>query len=83
MYLYLHTPLPHSSMFQQINLSKTAILAIRGLSTQEKIELAASLGINTSTLYRWIKLEHSNLTKADVVKAIANKVGMQEDQILS
>ena len=79
----MHTPLPQSSMLHHINLSKPAILAIKGLSTKEKTELSQTLGINTSTLYRWIKVSHSNVSKADVVKAIADKVGLPEDQILS
>lgn len=65
-----------------ITLTRTAELAIKGLSTAEKKELAKNIGVDYTTFYRWIKVKHDNLSKASVAKAIADKIGLPEDQIL-
>lgn len=65
------------------HLSRAAHLAVRALSTEEKIRLSKNAGTSVSTFYRWVKENSDMITKAAVVKAIAEEIELPVDMILS
>lgn len=65
-----------------MKLSKAAILALKGLDADKKKALAAVLGVNDKTIYRYINDNDDNLTKAASIQFIKQETGLPESAIL-
>ena len=56
--------------------------AFEKLGTDEvKMRIAIDVGASYLTIRRWIKTNHSNLTKKAVIEAIMTHTGIEEDNI--
>lgn len=64
-----------------MKLTHLAILAVRG-SKDIVPKLAAALKVSRPTVYRLIKENHENLTKAAALRVIREETGMEDSQIL-
>lgn len=65
-----------------MKLSKAAILALKGLGRDGRVKLAAEMGITEDTLYRWIRLNDDNLTKAAHLNVIRRELGLDDSALL-
>jgi hypothetical protein len=65
-----------------MKLSKAAILALKGTDQEAKKRIAGKLNVQPSTIYRWIKENHENLTMAAALDVIAEETGLTIGQIL-
>ena len=65
-----------------MKLTKAAILALKGSGSEGKKVLAAALGVEPSTIYRYIANNDSNLTKAASVATIRELTGLPDSEIL-
>lgn len=64
-----------------MKLTNIAILAIRGKRGTSGI-IAKALGVSDNTVYRLLKENHDDLTKAAVLEIIKAETGLGDDQIL-
>lgn len=65
-----------------MKLSKTAILALRGLDGEAKKRIIKAAGVSIYTLYRWLNTNSDNLTKAAVLPVISKETGLAESDLL-
>lgn len=65
-----------------MRLSKGAILALRGMTFEQKSKIASAAGVQTSTVYRWIENNDDNLTKAAPLQVIREETGLGDSDIL-
>ena len=65
-----------------MQLSNITILALRGCDIEVKQKIADAAGVSIDTVYRWIKGNDDNLTKAAVLKVIREELGLSDSQIL-
>lgn len=65
-----------------MRLSKAAILALKGMSRDQKEKIAESCDREPSTVYRWIANADDNLTKAGPLKAIREITGLTDNELL-
>lgn len=65
-----------------IRISKTALLALRGMSVDDKARVAERIGVTLNRLYGWMRTESDNLTKAGVLAVLAEELGLTHDQLL-
>lgn len=65
-----------------MKLSKAAILAIRGLTLDQKQQLADILGVSLKTLYRHIASNDDNLTKASALQFLRGVTGLPDGELL-
>jgi len=65
-----------------MKLSKIAMLALKGLGSGKKDDLADALGVSIQTLYRYINDNDDNLTKAAALKFIREETGLVDSEIL-
>lgn len=65
-----------------MTLTKAAILALRGMSTEQKARIASACGVQPSTVYRWIANEDPSLTMASALKVIREETGLSDSDIL-
>lgn len=67
-----------------MKLSKIAILALKGMGLDVKEKIAQAAGVLPGTVYGWINHNKPNndLTKASIVKIIADETGLTQEQIL-
>lgn len=65
-----------------MKLTRIAILALRGFSSDAKARLADALGISLSTLHRYINDNDDNLTKAAALTVIREETGLLDSEIL-
>lgn len=65
-----------------MKLSKAAILALRGLTPEQKKELANAVGVSDKTIYRYISDNDDNLTKAAALEYIRKVTGLGDEEIL-
>ena len=65
-----------------MKLSKSAILALKGLDKPAKLRLGKAAGVSLFTIYRWINANHDNLTKAAILPVISAETGLLESEIL-
>lgn len=65
-------------------LSYTAILILKGSSSEFKQRLADALGVHEKTIYRYIADNEENgmLTTASALRLIRNESGLDDDQLL-
>jgi len=66
-----------------MKLSNAGILALRGTDTAFRRELSEALGVHEMTMYRYISLNHENLTKAASLILIRRKTGLADEQLLA
>ena len=62
--------------------SNPTLLALRGMTIEQKEVLAKDLGVHINTLYRWIKDNDENLTKMGVVRKISKATGLPIEVII-
>lgn len=67
---------------EAITVSSPTLLAIKGLTVEQKQALASELNVSINTLYRWVKNNDENLTKAGVVRKIADATGLPIEVII-
>lgn len=65
-----------------MELSRIAILAVRGACPGIIKKLADAIDASESSIYKWISENHSNLTKAAAIKVIREETGLTDNQIL-
>lgn len=65
-----------------MQISKAAILALKGTDKEAKKRIASAVGVEVSTVYRWINQNHINLTHAASLDAITKEIGLPEELIL-
>jgi hypothetical protein len=65
-----------------MELSRIAILAVKGACPGIIKKLADAIDASESSIYKWISENHSNLTKAAAIKVIEIETGLTQDQIL-
>lgn len=65
-----------------MQLSRVAKLVIKGAGEAIKTRIAEKLGVEKTTVYRWIKQNDDNLTKASVIRILMDESGLEEDQLL-
>jgi transposase-like protein len=65
-----------------IQISKTALLALKGMDVAEKARLAERIGVSSNTLYGWIRTQSDNFTKAGVMQILSEELGLTYDQLL-
>lgn len=65
-----------------MTLTKAAILALRGMSREQKDRIATACRVQPSTVYRWIANEDSSLTMASALKVIREETGLSDEDIL-
>lgn len=65
-----------------MKLSKIALLALKGLGRAGRKTLADKMGLTEDTLYRWMRTNDDNLTKAAHLSVIQETLGLEQDQIL-
>lgn len=63
-----------------MKLSKLGYLALRDRELKQKV--AETMGVTENTIYRWIKIQSDNLTKAGVLEVISTETGLHIDQLL-
>lgn len=64
-----------------MRLTHLAIIAIKG-SNGIIPELAEALQVEPVTIYKYIRENSTNLTKAGALEVIRNRTGLSDDQIL-
>lgn len=65
-----------------MKLSTAAILALKGMSKEQRSVIAEACGVKLSTLYRWTVQNDSSLTTAVALKAISQLTGLPHEQLL-
>lgn len=65
-----------------MNLTKAAILALRGLTLDQKQQLADLLGVSLKTLYRHIASNNDDLTKAAALQFLRGVTGLPDGELL-
>lgn len=65
-----------------MRLSKVAILALKGMNGLEKKKLAEDMGVTEDTLYRWIRENHDNFTKAAYLVVLRRELGLSDEDLL-
>lgn len=65
-----------------MRISKLALLAIKGMRAEGIGKLATALNTSDKTIYRYIKNNDDNLTKAAALAVIREETGMDDSQIL-
>lgn len=65
-----------------MQLSKIALLAIKGCGKEAKKRLQDALDVSDATLYRYINENDDNLTKADALRVIREETGLKDSEIL-
>lgn len=65
-----------------MKLSKAAILTLRGMSREQKDRIASAVGVQPSTVYRWIQNNDDSLTKAAILQVIRDETGLSDSQLL-
>ena len=66
-----------------MQLTHTALLIIRGFSSEEKEAFADCLGVSTKTLYRYLDSNDDNLTKAAGLQFLREKSGLTNKELLT
>jgi hypothetical protein len=69
-------------MSKNTNISRGALLALRGLKKEEKQRFADRIGKNIQTVYRWLQDNSDEMTKASIVSVISEETGLRKDQII-
>jgi hypothetical protein len=65
-----------------MKLTHIALLAVRGSREQIVPKLALALGVHERTVYRYIKDNTDDLTKAAALRVIREETGLADDQIV-
>jgi hypothetical protein len=65
-----------------MQLSNIALLALRGSEKAVKQKIADATGASIDAVYRWIRDNDDNLTKAAVLKVIREETGLTDSEIL-
>lgn len=65
-----------------MKLSKIAILAVKGASPGIIPRLAEAIGVNEPTVYKYIRDNNDNLTKAAALVVIREHTGLTDEDIL-
>lgn len=65
-----------------MTLSKAAILALKGMSREQKDKIAFACKVQPSTVYRWIANEDASLTMAAALKVIREETGLSDQDLL-
>lgn len=63
-------------------LSKLALLAVKGASPGILKRLAPAIGVTEATIYQYIRDNNSNLTKAAAMQVIREETGLSDAEIL-
>lgn len=64
------------------NISRPALLALRGLSKEGKQRFADRIGKSIPTVYRWLQDNSEEMTKSAIVQVISEETGLAKDQII-
>jgi hypothetical protein len=65
-----------------MKLSRVAILALKGMDMQAKGRIANAAGVKLSSLYRWVKQNHRNLTLDAALEQIMQETGLAKSEVL-
>jgi hypothetical protein len=69
-------------MLQTMRLSKVAILAIRGMDRDERKRLSDRMGITEDTMYRWMRANDDNFTKAAYLGILREELKLSDAELL-
>lgn len=65
-----------------MKLTKIALLAVSGCEVEVKLKIAEAIGVTEATIYRYLRENSGNLTKAAALKIIREATGLTDEQIL-